>query len=199
MRCALWSTNARQGNERIPMLRPHLLPIAAIAALCAAGPALAQVFKPVDALIVNPPSRPVPVTGTVKLDGGVGAITGTLKSGDKNVTVYDLPVDVTTPTFGNHGTGSLDVSDYKEVRVSVSRGSCSNCAQIEVAVYGVSANNRFYQIDQFVANQSGTNSFPWASRTYSVPGAKLAVSLRTIDPPASSLNSVLVSIIGRAN
>jgi hypothetical protein len=180
------------------MLRLHLLPVAAAAALGAfAGPAPAQVFKPLEAVVVNPPSRPVPVTGTVKLDGGIGAITGTLKSGDKTLTAYDQPIDVTTPTFGNHGTGQVDVSDFKEVRLSVSRGSCGPCSQIEVQVYGVTANGRSFQIDQFVADQAGTGSFPWASRTYSVPGSKLSVSLRAVDGGTS--NSALVTIMGRAN
>jgi hypothetical protein len=44
-------------------MQQHLRIIAAAAALCAlAEPALAQTFKPVEALIVNPTSRPVPVT-----------------------------------------------------------------------------------------------------------------------------------------
>jgi hypothetical protein len=181
------------------MLRLHLLPVAAAAALGAfAGPAPAQVFKPLEAVVVNPPSRPVPVTGTVKLDGGVGAITGTLKSGDKNVTAYEQFIDVTSPTSGNHGTAQVDVSDFKEVRVSVSRSSCGPCSQIQVSVFGVTALGKFFQMDEFVANQgAGGDTFPWASRTYSVPGSKLQVALRAVEGGTS--NSTLVTIVGRGN
>jgi hypothetical protein len=193
------ATTTREGIERDRMLRLHLLPLAAAAALGAfAGPAPAQVFKPLEAVVVNPPSRPVPVTGTVKLDGGVGAITGTLKSGDKTLTAYDQVIEVTTSTFGNHLTGQVDVSDFKEVRLSVSRGSCGPCSQIEVQVYATTANGRPFQIDQYVADQAGTGSFPWSSRTYSVPGSKLSVSLRAVGGGATG-NSVLVTIVGRAN
>jgi hypothetical protein len=180
------------------MLRLHLLPVAAAAALGAfAGSVPAQVFKPLEAVVVNPPSRPVPVTGTVKLDGGVGAITGTLKSGDKTLTAYDQLIEVTSTTGGNHGTGQVDVSDFKEVRLSVSRSSCGPCSQIEVEVYGITANGRQFQIDQYVADQSPTGSFPWSSRTYSVPGSKLQVSLRAVN--GGTANSALVTIVGRAN
>lgn len=179
------------------MLRPHLLPIAAIAALCAAGPALAQTFKPLEAVVVNPPSRPVPVTGTVRLDGGVGAITGTLKSGDKTLTVYEGDTGVTSTVSANHSLGQLDVSDFKEIRLSVARGSCSPCSQIEVEIFGITPGGRFIRIDQFVANQTATNSFPWASRTYSTPGPKIMVRLAAVEPGTS--NAVSVTIVGRAN
>jgi hypothetical protein len=182
------------------MSRQHLLTLAAAAALGAlAGPAHAQTFKPLEAVIVNPPSRPVPVTGTVKLDGGVGAITGTLKSGDKNVTVQELTLDVDTGVFQNDLTPQIDVSDYKEVRLTVARGSCSNCAAIEVMVFGYSASGQQFPIDQFMADQTGTNAFPFASKTYSVPGSKINLGLRTVAAPLNSSNSVRVTIIGRAN
>lgn len=180
------------------MLRQHLSTLAAAAALCAlAGPTLAQTFKPLEAVIVNPASRPVPVTGTVKLDGGVGAVTGTLKSGDKNITAFDQIVTVNTSNFGNHRLPEVDVADFKEVRLSVSRSSCSPCSQIAVQVSGVTSTGRFFMIDEFVANQTNDTSFPFASRTYSVPGSKLSVALRAVDGGTS--NQVVVTIIGRGN
>jgi hypothetical protein len=169
-----------------------------LAALATSLPSHAQgALKPVDAMIVNPPSRPVPVTGTVKLDGGAGGITGTLKSGDKNVTAFEQFIDVTSPTGGNHGTGQVDVSDFKEVRVSVSRSSCGPCSQILVAVFGITALGKSFQMDEFVANQGAGDAFPWASRTYSVPGSKLHVSLRAAE--GGTWNSVQVTVVGRAN
>ena len=169
-----------------------------LATLAAVPPARAQgAIRPVEALIVNPPAMAVPVTGTVKLEGGVGAITGTVKSGDKNMTAYDQFVTVDTPVFGNHAIGPVDVADFKEVRVSVSRSSCGPCSQVEVMVRGLTAGGRSFQIDQFVADQAGNNDFPWASRTYSVPGSKLVVSLRALNGGTSQ--SVLVAIVGRAN
>lgn len=156
-----------------------------LATLAAAPPARAQgAIRPIEALIVNPPAMAVPVTGTVK-------------SGDKNMTAYDQFVTVDTPVFGNHAIGPVDVADFKEVRVSVSRSSCGPCSQVEVMVRGLTAGGRSFQIDQFVADQAGNNDFPWASRTYSVPGSKLVVSLRALNGGTSQ--SVLVAIVGRAN
>jgi len=169
-----------------------------LATLVASLPGHAQgVLKPLDAVIVNPPSQPVPVTGTVRLDGGVGAVTGTLKSGDKNITAYDQFLTIDTPNFGNHSTGQIDVADFKEVRLSVSRGSCGPCSQVAVRVVGGTASGKFFTIDEFVANQANDDSFPWASRTYSVPGSKLLVQLRALNGGTSQ--SVLVAIVGRAN
>jgi hypothetical protein len=181
--------------------QPIAIPLAAalcLATLAAALPARAQgALKPVEALIVNPPTLAVPVTGTVRLEGGVGAITGTLKSGDKNLTLYDNFVTVDTSSFGNHVVGPIDVSDYKEVRLSFSDGSCGPCGPIVAAVSAVSANGRFYQIDQFPIDKEGAGVGRWATRTYTVPGSKIVVSLRSTT--AGTNNSVLVAIIGRAN
>lgn len=168
-----------------------------LAAFATPLPSHAQTFKPLEAMVINPASRPVPVTGTVRLDGGAGGIAGTLRSGDRTVTAYDEVLEVTSPTTGNHGTGPIDVAEFKEVRLSLSRGSCSPCSQVEVFVYGITPGGRSMQIDQFVANQSGTDSFPWASRTYSVPGPRLSVGLRAVTGGTS--NSMAVTVVGRAN
>jgi hypothetical protein len=173
------------------MLRFPALPFAAAAALCAlAAPASAQTFKPVESLVINPSTRPVPVTGTLRLEGGS-------RSGDRTVTAYDQFLTVDTPNFGNHVTGQIDVADFKEVRVSVARSGCSPCSQVEVSVHGITEGGRFFPIDEFVANQNGNGAFPWASRTYSTPGSRLRVALRAVN--GGTTQSVLVTVVGRAN
>lgn len=154
-------------------------------------------LKPVDARIVNTPSQPVPVTGTVKLDGGVGAITGTLKSGDKTVTILDTTIPVDDSFFGNHTTSLLDVADYKEVRIAVSNGTCGPCGEVVAAVFVNTANGGSYQIDQFTVNLASAGVGHFNSKTYTVPGSKLSVSLRATTPGTS--NSVRVAVLGRTN
>jgi hypothetical protein len=175
---------------RYPVLQFCLL-------VCLAAPAIAQGPPgPVPVVVTNSPASPVPVTGTVKLDGGVGAVTGTMKSGDKTATVFDDAIVVNTPNFGNHGTGNLAVGDYKEVRVAISRSSCSPCGDIRAAVFVSSADGFAQQIDEFPIGTPG-ESFPWASRTYSVPGSRLFIALRATT--SGNSNSMLVAVFGRAN
>jgi hypothetical protein len=163
-----------------------------------AGVALAQgAIKPIEARIVNTPSNPVPVVGTVTLGGN--GVTGTLKSGDKTVTVHEAPIQVTTSVSGNHMTAQFDVSDYKEGRVAVSSNSCSPCADIVVAVIAVTANGGVYQIDEFPVNvaSAGPDGGRWNSKTYSTPGSKIFLTLRTTASGAS--HSLRVALLGRAN
>jgi hypothetical protein len=153
-------------------------------------------LKPIEARIVNTPSNPVPVVGTVKLEGGVGAVTGT--SGDKNVGVFDSLIDVFTPTFGNHNTPELDVVGFKEVRIMVSRSSCGPCGDIvaQVSVRSGVAGGFGHKIDEFPVGEPG-GSFPFITKTYTVPGSKLMITLRATT--AGTSNSVLVGVVGRAN
>jgi len=177
----------------------HSPTVSTLVAAClalAAGLAQAQgALKPVEARIVNTPSNPVPVVGTVTLGGG--GVTGTLKSGDKTVTVHDAAIEVTTAVSANHRTGALDVSDYKEVRVAVSNGSCSPCSNLVVEVYALTANGGGYQIDEFPVNFTATSFGAWASKTYTLPGSKLLIGLRATT--SGSSNSVRVALFGRAN
>ena len=165
----------------------------------ASGAALAQQTLPTvqPVAVTNTAANPVPVVGTVKLDGGVGTITGTVKSGDKNVTVFDQGISVSDAFFGNHGTGQLEVSDYKEVRVAISHGSCGPCGEITAAVFVNTAAGGSYQIDQFPVTNVGAGVAVWSTKTYTVPGSKLTVSLKANTTGTS--NSVRVAVIGRGN
>jgi hypothetical protein len=176
---------------------PRSVPSLAAAGLLL-GAALAHAqgaLKPVDANIVNTPSNPVPVVGTVTLGGN--GVTGTLKSGDKTVTVHNAPIEVTTVVSQNHQTPVLDVSDYKEVRLAVSNGSCGPCSNLVVDVYAFPATGSGYRIDEFPVDFTPTTFGAWASRTYSTPGMRLMVALRATAPGSS--NTVRVALFGRAN
>jgi hypothetical protein len=186
------------GERRNIVLNPSPLS-RALAAACLvlpAGLAHAQgVLKPVDARIVNTTSNPVPVVGTVTLGGG--GVTGTLKSGDKTVTVHDAAIEVTSTSSGSQLTPALDVGDYKEVRVAISNGSCSPCSNLVVEVYARTANGGSYQIDEFPVNFTATSLGAWNSKTYTTPGSKLVIAVRATTPGSS--NSVRVALFGRAN
>jgi hypothetical protein len=170
--------------------------IAALAILASAGTAFGQgALKPVDANIVNTPSNPVPVTGTVTI-GGSG-VTGTLKSGDKTVTVHSSTIEVTSVVAANHQTPVLDVSDYKEVRVVISNGTCGPCSNLIAEVYALPATGSSYQIDEIPVNFSPTSFAAWATRTYSTPGARLLIALRATT--GGSSNSARVALFGRTN
>jgi hypothetical protein len=152
-------------------------------------------LKPVDARIVNTESNPVPVTGTVTLGGG--GVTGTLKSGDKTVVVHEGTIQVTTTSEANHTTPFLDVSDYKEVRLVISNGSCGPCSNLVAEVFAGSATGSPFRIDMVPVDFTTTTFGAWASRTYSTPGMRLLVALRATTPGTS--NSVRVAVFGRAN
>lgn len=170
--------------------------LAALTIVGCAAPAFGQgALKPVDANIVNTPSNPVPVTGTVTL-GGSG-VTGTLKSGDKTVTVHSSTIDVTSVVAANHQTPVLDVSDHKEVRVVISNGSCGPCSNLIAEVYAFAATGNSYQIDEIPVNFTPTSFGAWATRTYSTPGARLMIALRATT--GGSSNSARVALFGRAN
>lgn len=177
----------------------HSLVFRALATACLAlpaGMAHAQgALKPVEARIVNTPGEPVPVVGTVTL-GGAG-VTGTLKSGDKTVTVHNAAIEVNSVVAGNHQTPALDVADYKEVRMAVSNGTCGPCSNLIVEVYAFPATGSGYRIDVFAVDFTTTTFGAWASRTYTTPGVKLQVALRATTPGTS--NSVRVALFGRAN
>jgi hypothetical protein len=166
--------------------------------LLTAGAALAQgVFRPLETVVVNPPTMPVPVTGTVKLDGGVGAISGAVKSADKNVVLVEQTLTVTSTTGGNAVSAVVDVSDYKEVRIAISSGSCGPCSPVVGSVYAYGTGVSPFQIDELAVNGKGEGVAEWVTRTYTVPGQRFYVSLRSTVPGGN--NSVRVLVVGRAN
>ena len=139
-------------------------------------------------VVTNAPSEPVPVVGTVKLDGG-----GATTSADKTATVFDASIVVTTPFGPNQSTPVLDVSGYKEVRVMLNHGSCGPCGQIVALVTVITADGHGYPLDLFeVGPVEGSGT-----RTYTVPGPRLVIALRTT--AAGTNNSVGVGVFGRAN
>jgi len=147
-------------------------------------------------VVTNAPSDPVPVVGTVKLDGSA-AITGATTSADETATVFDASIEVTTPLFANHFTPVLDVSGYKEVRVMVNHGSCSPCGEIVASVSVRTATGRSYQLDVFPVNLAGAGAGSFNTRTYTVPGPGMVIALRAT--AAGTNNSVGVGVFGRAN
>jgi hypothetical protein len=155
----------------------------AIAGAVVSTAAIGQSGPPsVNATVINTPSNPVPVT---------------VQGGEQTVTVYNASISVTTPVYGNHGTGALDVAAYKQVRLVISDGSCGPCGAIVAAVFVSPPTGSPYQIDQFPVDTQGAGVALWATRTYEVPGANLSVSLRSMT--SGTVNSVRVAVFGRAN
>jgi hypothetical protein len=146
---------------------------------------------------VNTPGNPVPITGTVTLQGGVGTISGSVRSADQNVTLYENFIQVTSVVDGNAGTPLVPVKDYKEVRLAVQRGSCGPCSDpVMVSVYVRGSGGTTYQIDQFPVSEPAAGVGFFASRTYTTPGEMLAVGLRNSSP---GNNTVRVLLVGRSN
>ena len=169
--------------------------------------AASQVPPSAPVTVVNTPANPVPIsgniTGTVTLEG-VGAISGAVESADQNVTVYNDFIRVTTVSFGNAQTPVVDVKDFKEVRVTVERGSCGPCSDpVEVFVTARPTPNpdlgfaNTVTIDSFKVDQPAFGVGFFVSRTYRVPGDGVQVWLR--NPSSGASNSVNVVIVGRAN
>lgn len=139
--------------------------------------------------VTNGPGNPVPVTGSVTIKGDVA---GGLQSVDENVTLFDDFIEVTDAFFGNHTLPLINVKPYKEVRVVVQRGSCTGCGDpITAAIYAGSV-----QMDSIVVNQANEGAM-FASRTYTVPGVTMFITLKA--GVAGTTNTVHVLVFGRAN
>lgn len=156
------------------------------------GTVLAAGSAPVT--VVNNAGNPVPITGSVTIKGDVA---GGLQSVDENVTLFDDFIEVTYPFFGNHNTPFLNVKAYKEVRVVVERGSCTGCGDPISAAVVVGSSSSVAQIDTLMATNEGVGIGYFVSRTYTVPGDRMAISLKAAKP--GTTNTVHVFVSGRAN
>ena len=146
----------------------------------------------------NTTANPVPITGTVTLQGGIGAVTGAVESADQNIVLHDAIIEVSSPVFGNAQTPQSNVKDFKEVRLVVQRGSCTGCGDpIEVAVFVTGNTGLSYQIDQFSVTNPAVGVGFFATRTYSVPGESMSIALRA--SKSGTTTSVRVLLVGRAN
>jgi hypothetical protein len=150
----------------------------------------------VNVTVTNPPSSPVPVTGSVTINGDVS---GGVQSVDQNDVLFDGFVTVTSAAFLDPSTPPIDVKGYKEVRVSVQLSSCGPCGgpySVAVTIAGPVL-FQAVQIDKFsLTNQSDVGVGEWATRTYTVPGQNMQLYIKSTTPARDTLH---VIVFGRAN
>ncbi|HSQ80211.1 MAG TPA: hypothetical protein VLU54_03570 [Casimicrobiaceae bacterium] len=169
----------------------------------------AAAAAPVNVIVTNPPSAPVPVTmqGTAPISGSVTVTNGTSNpipvtiNGSGNVTSgdsTDLLLD-TVLSFESTvavQTAAIDVSRYKTVRVVATMGGCYLCNTTRFRV-----SSDYFPLESldvpFVNPDDFNFSNTYFARTYEVPGQTLTVSGASAVAGATSY--WLVRVYGRRN
>jgi len=156
--------------------------------------------------VTNPPTQPVPVTGTIAVGNSATnplSVEGSVDTvaADKTATILAQFILVTDTFDGNHIIGPINVSDYKTIRIVANRGSCTGCAdpvRVRVIARGSAGGTTIAnQLDTFLLDTPNGGVGKSASRTYEAAGESITLSFS--NPAPGSQNDVAVLIFGRRN